>query len=83
MGSEEVTVTVAADGALTALSMRRWGPLGRGTFGERPFGATFEDHLVADGVRVPRRVTAGYGFGTDRWAAEQFIRWTVDEPHLH
>lgn len=78
-GRHEVTVTVGADGALTELAMQRWGPLGRGAFGERPFGATFEGELVAGGLRVPRRVTAGYGFGTDRWAQEQFIRWTVDD----
>jgi len=27
-------------------------------------------------------VTAGYGHGTDRWADEQFIRWTVDDLRL-
>jgi hypothetical protein len=81
-GASEVTLTVAADGALTDLAMRRWGPLGRGAFGERPFGATFEGELAVAGLRVPRRVTAGYGFGTERWAEEQFIRWTVDDLHL-
>lgn len=78
-GRQEVTVAVGADGALAELSMRRWGPLGRGKFGDRPFGATFAEELEAGGLRVPRRVTAGYGFGTDRWAQEQFIRWTVDD----
>jgi hypothetical protein len=81
-GTHEVTVTVGADGALTELSMQRWGPLGRGAFGERPFGATLEGELAAGGLRVPRRVTAGYGFDTDRWAQEQFIRWTVDDLRL-
>jgi hypothetical protein len=80
--THEVTVTVGDDGALAALAMQRWGPLGRGTFGERPFGATFDGELATGGLRVPRRVTAGYGFGTDRWADEQFIRWTVDDLRL-
>jgi hypothetical protein len=77
-GTHEVTVTVGPDGALTELAMQRWGPLGRGAFGVRPFGATFDGDLRVAGLRIPRRVTAGYGFGTDRWAEEQFIRWTVD-----
>jgi hypothetical protein len=80
--ASEVTLTVAADGALAELAMRRWGPLGRGAFGDRPFGATFEGELAVGGVRVPRRVTAGYGFGTERWVQEQFIRWTVDDLRL-
>ena len=78
-GTQDVTVTVGADGALTEVAMQRWGPTGRGAFGERPFGAVVEGEIVAAGLRVPRRVTAGYGFGTERWADEQFIRWTVDD----
>jgi hypothetical protein len=80
--THEVTVTVGADGALTELAMQRWGPLGRTSFGERPFGATFDGELAMAGLRVPRHVTAGYGFGTDRWPQEQFIRWTVDDLRL-
>jgi hypothetical protein len=80
--AQEVTVAVRPDGSLAELVMQRWGPLGRETFGERPFGATFDGELEAGGLRVPRRVTAGYGFGTDRWADEQFIRWTVDDLRL-
>jgi len=81
-GTHEVTVTVAHDGALTELVMQRWGPLGRGSFGELPFGATLHGEVSTRGVRVPRRITAGYHYGTDRWAQGQFIRWTVDEVRL-
>jgi hypothetical protein len=80
--SHEVTVTVGPDGALAELGMRRWGPVDRTTFGEQPFGATFDGELAVGGLRVPRQVTAGYGYGTDRWAAGQFIRWTVDALRL-
>jgi hypothetical protein len=80
--THEVTVTVGAGGGLTALGMRRWGPLDRRTFGEQPFGATFDGELASGGLRVPARVTAGYGYGTDRWEAGQFIRWTVDDLRL-
>ena len=78
-GIHEVTVTVDADGVLTEVAMSRWGPLGRGAFGERPFGAALYGEVDAGGMRIPRRITAGYDYGTDRWAGGQFIRWTVDE----
>jgi hypothetical protein len=78
-GTHDVTVTVGPDGALTELVMQRWGPLGRGSYGVLPFGATLHGEVAADGIRVPRRITAGYHFGTDRWAEGQFIRYTVDE----
>jgi hypothetical protein len=77
-GTHQVTVTVDADGALTGLSMRRWGPLGRGAFGEQPFGAALHGEVEAGGMRIPRRITAGYHYGTDKWAEGQFIRWIVD-----
>jgi hypothetical protein len=77
-GTHEVTVTVADDGTLTELVMRRWGPLGRGSYGELPFGATLHGEIDAGGMRVPRRITAGYHYGSDRWPEGQFIRWTVD-----
>lgn len=74
----EVTVTVGPDGVLTELGMDRWGAVGRGPFGLQRFGATFEGQVSAGGVRVPRRITAGWHHGTDRWPEGQFIRWTVD-----
>jgi hypothetical protein len=81
-GSHEVTVTVDDDGVLTEVTMSRWGPLGRGAFGKQPFGATLHGEVEAGGMRLPRRITAGYHYGTDRWAEGQFIRVTVDEARV-
>lgn len=75
----EVTVTVGPDGALTELVLQRWGPLGHGAYGPQPFGVTVHGELEVDGVRIPRRITAGWHYGTDRWPQGQFIRWTVEE----
>jgi hypothetical protein len=58
--------------------MPRWGPLGRGSFAEQPFGAALHGQVDAGGMRIPRRITAGYHYGTEKWAGGQFIRWTVD-----
>ena len=77
-GTHEVTVTVGPDGALTESVMQRWGPLGHGAYGMQAFGVTLHEELDAVGMRVPRRITAGWHYGTDRWAEGQFIRWTVD-----
>jgi hypothetical protein len=73
-----VTIRVGADGALTELVMQRWGPLGRGSFGWQTFGATLDGELRVGGLTVPRRVTAGWHYGTDRWPEGQFIRWSLD-----
>jgi hypothetical protein len=78
-GTQEVTVTVGPDGALTESLMQRWGPLGHGAYGMQPFGAALHQELVVDGMRIPRRITAGWHYGTDRWPEGQFIRWTVDD----
>jgi hypothetical protein len=75
----EVTLTVGPDGALTELVMSRWGPLGHGSFGAQPFGVTLHGELSAGGITVPRRITAGWHYGTDRWPEGQFIRSTVDD----
>jgi hypothetical protein len=75
----EVTLTVAADGALGEVVMRRWGEAGSGSFAEQPFGATLHGEITVDGVTVPRRITAGWHYGTDRWAEGQFIRYMLDD----
>lgn len=59
--------------------MRRWGGIGAGSFGEQVFGATTDGEISSGGITVPRRVTAGWHYGTDRWAEGQFIRYTVTD----
>ena len=59
--------------------MRRWGEAGSGSFAEQPFGATLHGEVTVDGVTVPRRITAGWQYGTDRWPEGQFIRYTLDD----
>ncbi len=78
-GTHEVTVTVSPEGPLTEVVLQRWGPIGRGSFGEQPFGAALHGEVSTGGMRIPRRITAGYSYGTERWAEGQFIRWTVDD----
>jgi hypothetical protein len=74
----DVTLTVAASGGLTKLVMTRWGNPGHEPFGPYPFGATLQDEVAFDGFMIPRAITAGWHYGTDRWPDGQFIRYTVD-----
>jgi hypothetical protein len=76
-----VTLTVAADGALTSIQMSRWGAGEDGSFGVRVFGADFEDEVTFDGFTIPRTVVAGWDHGTPGWAQGQFLRYTVDGAH--
>jgi hypothetical protein len=80
-GYHEVTLTVAADGALTSIQMSRWGAGEDGSFGVRVFGADFEDEVTFDGFTIPRTVVAGWDHGTPGWAQGQFLRYTVDGAH--
>jgi hypothetical protein len=36
------------------------------------------DEVTFDGFTIPRTVTAGWHYGTDRWREGQFIRYTID-----
>jgi hypothetical protein len=80
-GFHEVTLTVAADGALAAIAMTRWGAIAKGSFGERVFGADLGGEATFDGFTIPCAVTAGWDHGTSGWAQGQFIRYTVDSAH--
>jgi hypothetical protein len=74
----EVTLTIAADGALSELVMTRWGKPDKQPFGAYSFGAALRGGVIFDGFTIPREVTAGWHYGSDRWPQGQFIRYTID-----
>ena len=77
--SHEVRLGVGQDGRLTEIAMRRWGnPDGDG-FGDHAFGASLDGEVCFGGFTIPRHVTAGWHYGTDRWTDGQFIRYTIDD----
>ena len=80
-GFHEVTLTVAADGALTAMAMSRWGQTGDGPFVERVFGADLGAETTFDGFTIPGTGAGGWDYGTPGGAEGQFIRYTVDRAH--
>ena len=75
----EITVTVGPSGALEELVMMRWGA-GGSTLGFHVFGAALSDEGTFGGIAIPRQVTAGWHYGTDRWNEGAFIRWMVVAP---
>jgi uncharacterized protein DUF6544 len=77
-GFHDVTLAVAAGGALTSITLSRWGAVGRGSFAERVFGADLGTEATFDGFTIPGVVTAGWDHGTAGWEDGQFIRYTVD-----
>jgi hypothetical protein len=77
--THDVTLTIAADGALAALHMTRWGNPGSEGFGAHGFGADLHGEATFDGFTIPREITAGWHYGTDRWPEGQFIRYTIDD----
>jgi hypothetical protein len=74
----DVTLTIAATGALTELVMERWGNPGGEPFGRHVFGAVLRDEARFGGFAIPREVTAGWHCGTQRWPEGQFIRYSID-----
>jgi hypothetical protein len=72
--TEEVELSVAADGRLTDVLMSRWGdPDGTG-FGRFPFGVHVDQERRFAGVTVPARFRAGWWKGTGREADGEFFR---------
>ncbi|MBT2212691.1 MULTISPECIES: DUF6544 family protein [Actinomadura] len=73
-----VTLTVAPSGALTTVTLPRWGDPGRGPFGEHRFGVVVHREADFGGCTVPASLSAGWWYGTDRWPEGEFIRFQVD-----
>ncbi|QXJ20953.1 hypothetical protein AGRA3207_001755 [Actinomadura graeca] len=73
-----VTLAVAPSGALTSVTLPRWGDPGKGPFGRHVFGVEVRREATFGGYTVPAGVRAGWWYGTERWADGEFIRFTVD-----
>lgn len=63
----EVHMRIAPDGRLVSLSAQRWGEVAKGAFGYLPFGADIHEEQRFGELLLPRRLTAGWGYGTDKY----------------
>ncbi len=75
----EVTIEIAPSGALKEIVLLRWGKPPAMPYGRHVFGAACHGEATFDGVTIPRSVSAGWHYGTDRWSDGEFIRWTIDD----
>lgn len=65
---QSVDVTVGADGRPTAVVFPRWSDANpEGVFRVQPFGGTLSEFRTFQGFRLPTRVEAGNGFGTEAY----------------
>ncbi|WP_157431136.1 DUF6544 family protein [Actinomadura macra] len=73
-----VTLTISETGALSTVTLPRWGDPSKEGFGEYPFGVEVHREATFGGYTIPSLVTAGWWYGTDRFSEGEFIRFVVD-----
>lgn len=76
----ELRLDVDATGRLERLLTVRWGnPDGQG-WRAIPFGGRVEGEATFHGLTIPTRISAGWWFGTERYAAEgELFRAVIDD----
>ena len=62
-----VTLTIAPNGALRSVTMPRWAQPAGHPWGEYPCGGTLDDETGFDGIKLGRRMRAGYFYGSQQW----------------
>lgn len=72
-----VTLTVAGDGRLRSLTMARWAEPAGHPWGAYPCGGELDGEIECGGIRLGRRMRAGYFYGSDEWVAGEFFRAEV------
>ncbi|HEY0507615.1 MAG TPA: DUF6544 family protein [Blastococcus sp.] len=73
----DLHLRIDARGAVTSVSVLRWGKVAQPDFGYIPFGADVHAERRFGGVCIPSQVTVGWWFGTPRFAP--FFESTVLE----
>lgn len=74
-----VRFEIAPDGALRSASLARWGDHGGKGWRLQPFGAVVLEERAFEGVTIPSRLRAGWGFGTPDWDEGEFFRARVED----
>ncbi|MGN6758856.1 MAG: DUF6544 family protein [Thermomicrobiales bacterium] len=63
----EVHMRIARDGRLLSVSAQRWGEVAKGAFDYLPFGGDVHEEQRFGELVLPRRLVAGWGYGTDKY----------------
>lgn len=79
-----VALTIAPNGALRSVSMPRWAQPAGHSWGEYPCGGTLDDETDFDGIKLGRRMRAGYFYGSREWDSPsgEFFRAEITNVHL-
>ena len=64
----DVHLRIDGAGRVTSVSLQRWGKVGRPGYGYIPFGGDIRAERRFGDVVVPSRITAGWWYGTPRYA---------------
>lgn len=76
--ADELTLEVDGTGRLLSVEVARWGdPDGTG-WRLVPFGARVEAETTFRGLTLPSRLSAGWFFGSERFAEGEFFRVTLE-----
>lgn len=63
----DVTLAINSDGAVSSVSILRWGIAGQASYGYIPFGGDIHAERTFGDLTLPSRVTVGWWFGTPRY----------------
>jgi uncharacterized protein DUF6544 len=75
----QLSLHLAPNGQLLEMTMARWGRQGRGQFHYLPFGIQIDDEATFGDFTVPSAGRVGWWYGTPRWTAGEFFRFTIDD----
>jgi hypothetical protein len=73
----EVRLEIDEAGAVSTVSVQRWGKVGQKAFGYIPFGGSVQDERRFGDLVLPSRITVGWWFGTPRF--QPFFEATIHE----
>ncbi len=71
-------IGIESDGAVRDLAMSRWGR-SHGRFGWIPFGVVADAEAAYGNFTLVSQGRAGWWYGTARWPAGEFFRFTIDD----
>jgi hypothetical protein len=77
-GYGRVTLSADIDGRLRDVSIIRWGR-DAGHFGWIPFGMVADQERTFGDYTIPSAGRVGWWYGTKRWRAGEFFRFTIDD----
>jgi hypothetical protein len=72
-----VTLDVAHDGALRAVTLERWGDAGVPAFEALPYGFGIEEEMTFEGITIPVRLRGGWWYGTRRFDPATAATFTI------